>query len=95
MEAATRSSMRLLPHRSYGEYCYGESIGDGQSVGNQGKASAFGLAGNATGVITRGQKSALPGVRGNGMTSRMLPIAVRKSSSRSSPKPKPACGIVP
>ena len=41
------------------------------------------------------QKSALPGVRGKGITSRMLVIPVTNWISRSRPKPKPAWGTVP
>ena len=39
--------------------------------------------------------SAVLGVLGKGMTSRMLPIPVTKSIRRSKPKPKPACGQLP
>ncbi len=35
------------------------------------------------------QNSALPGVRGKGMTSRMLVMPVTKSTKRSNPRPKP------
>ena len=41
------------------------------------------------------QNSALPGVRGNGITSRMLVIPVINCTSRSSPMPKPEWGTVP
>jgi hypothetical protein len=41
------------------------------------------------------QNSALPGVRGNGMTSRMLAMPVMNWTQRSRPSPKPACGTVP
>src|SRR6266446_5917627 len=41
------------------------------------------------------QNSALPGVRGNGITSRMLAMPVRNRMVRSSPRPKPECGTVP
>lgn len=41
------------------------------------------------------QNSALPGVRGKGMTSRMLVMPVTKSTRRSNPRPKPECGTVP
>ena len=43
----------------------------------------------------RPQKSALPGVRGKGMTSRMLAMPVMNWIVRSRPSPKPACGTVP
>ena len=39
--------------------------------------------------------SALPGVRGNGMTSRMFAIPVAYATDRSNPSPNPACGTVP
>src|SRR5436309_724771 len=41
------------------------------------------------------QNSALPGTRGKGITSRMLPIPVTNCTVRSRPRPKPACGTVP
>ena len=41
------------------------------------------------------QKSALPGVRGYGSTSRMLAIPVAYMIIRSKPRPNPACGTVP
>ena len=41
------------------------------------------------------QKSALPGVRGKAITSRTLPTPVTYDTSRSKPRPKPACGTVP
>ena len=41
------------------------------------------------------QKSALPGVRGNGMTSRMFFKPVRYIIIRSRPRPKPECGTEP
>jgi len=41
------------------------------------------------------QKSALPGVRGNGITSRMFAIPVTNCTTLSRPSPKPACGTVP
>src|SRR5690606_36550842 len=36
-----------------------------------------------------------PGVRGKGITSRMLPIPETNCTSRSKPSPKPACGALP
>jgi len=41
------------------------------------------------------QKPALPGVRANGITSRMFGTPVTNISMRSKPSPKPACGTVP
>jgi len=41
------------------------------------------------------QNSALPGVRGNGITSRMFDMPVMNWTTRSSPKPKPLWGTVP
>jgi len=41
------------------------------------------------------QKSALPGVRGKGITSRMLAMPVMNWMVRSRPRPKPAWGTVP
>ena len=41
------------------------------------------------------QNSALPGVRANGMTSRIFATPVTNMSMRSKPSPKPACGTVP
>ncbi len=41
------------------------------------------------------QNSTLPGVRANGITSRMFDTPVKNISSLSNPKPKPACGTVP
>ena len=41
------------------------------------------------------QKSALRAVRGKGSTSRMFCMPVRYITSRSKPRPKPACGVVP
>ena len=41
------------------------------------------------------QNSALPGVRAKGMTSRIFGTPVRNISSRSNPRPNPACGTVP
>src|SRR5262245_41630735 len=41
------------------------------------------------------QNSAFPGVRGNGITSRMLVMPVTNCTVRSSPRPKPECGTVP
>ena len=41
------------------------------------------------------QYSALPVVRGKGSTSRMFCMPVRYITSRSKPRPKPACGVVP
>ena len=38
---------------------------------------------------------ALPGVRANGITSRMFETPVTNISMRSKPRPKPACGTVP
>ena len=43
-------------------------------------------------VWARAQKSALPGWRGKGMTSRMFSTPVQNCTSRSNPSPKPACG---
>jgi len=42
-----------------------------------------------------GQNSAFPGVRAKGITSRILDMPLRNISSRSKPRPKPACGAVP
>jgi hypothetical protein len=42
-----------------------------------------------------GQNSALPGVRAKGITSRIFGTPVRNISSRSNPRPNPACGTVP
>ena len=41
------------------------------------------------------QNSALPGNRGNGITSRMFSTPVTYCTSRSNPSPKPACGTEP
>ena len=41
------------------------------------------------------QNSAVPGVRANGITSRMFATPVTNISMRSKPRPKPACGTVP
>src|SRR5690606_13153491 len=41
------------------------------------------------------QNSAFPGVRGKGMTSRMLAIPVTYWIALSKPRPNPACGTVP
>jgi len=41
------------------------------------------------------QKRALPGVRGNGITSRTLESPVAYATVRSNPNPNPACGTVP
>jgi hypothetical protein len=41
------------------------------------------------------QKSALPGVRAKGITSRMFETPVTNMSMRSKPRPKPECGTVP
>ncbi len=41
------------------------------------------------------QNSALPGVRANGITSRIFGTPVRNINSRSNPRPNPACGTVP
>ena len=41
------------------------------------------------------QNSAFPGVRGNGITSRMLAMPVTNWTMRSRPRPKPAWGTVP
>src|SRR5207248_1492769 len=41
------------------------------------------------------QNSALPGVRANGITSRMFGTPVMNISIRSKPRPKPECGTVP
>jgi len=38
---------------------------------------------------------ALPGVRANGITSRMFEMPVMNISMRSKPRPKPECGTVP
>ena len=42
----------------------------------------------------RSQKSALFGVRRNGITSRMFPMPDTSCTKRSNPSPKPACGTV-
>lgn len=41
------------------------------------------------------QQGALPGVRGKGITSRMFCMPVTNCTSRSKPRPKPACGTLP
>jgi hypothetical protein len=41
------------------------------------------------------QNSAEPGTRGNGITSRMFAIPVMNCTTRSKPRPKPACGTEP
>src|SRR5205807_20222 len=41
------------------------------------------------------QNSAFPGVRANGITSRMFETPVRNINNRSKPSPNPACGTVP
>ena len=41
------------------------------------------------------QNSAFPGVRGNGITSRMFAMPVTNCTIRSRPRPKPECGTVP
>ena len=41
------------------------------------------------------QNSADPGTRGNGITSRMFAIPVMNCTTRSKPRPKPACGTEP
>ncbi len=46
-------------------------------------------------TMCKRQKSAFPGVRAKGMTSRMLPTPVRNIRSRSKPSPNPACGTEP
>jgi hypothetical protein len=43
-------------------------------------------------AVSLPQKSALPGWRGNGITSRMFSTPVQNCTSRSNPNPKPACG---
>ena len=43
----------------------------------------------------RTQNSALPGVRGKGITSRILAMPVMNWMTRSNPRPNPACGTVP
>ncbi len=47
------------------------------------------------GLAIGDQNSALPGARGKGITSRMLPIPVTNCTARSKPSPKPECGTVP
>lgn len=46
-------------------------------------------------LISINQKSALRGVRGNGIASRTLPTPVMYTIKRSKPKPKPECGTEP
>ena len=48
-------------------------------------------------VVSAGknQYRADPGVRGNGMTSLILFMAVTNCKNRSNPRPKPECGTVP
>jgi hypothetical protein len=46
-------------------------------------------------IHVKNQNSALPGVRANGMTSRMFDTPVMNMSIRSNPRPKPECGTVP
>ncbi len=45
--------------------------------------------------VDSNQKSALPVVRGKGITSLMLLTPVRYMMSRSKPRPKPACFVPP
>ncbi len=45
--------------------------------------------------VPKAQNSAVPGVRGKGMTSRMFPTPVMNMRSRSKPRPNPACGTLP
>jgi hypothetical protein len=47
------------------------------------------------GLWPRPQNGALFGTRGKGITSRMFSMPVTYSTSRSRPRPKPACGTVP
>ena len=55
---------------------------------------AWATARSAT-TIRRDQKSALLGVRGKGITSRMFAMPVAYCTVRSKPRPKPAWGTVP
>ena len=46
-------------------------------------------------ALSRHQNSACPGARGNGIASRILLSPQMYTTSRSKPRPKPACGTVP
>jgi len=68
----------------------------GEVVGNQTAMSMNSRAGTATQPrLTGSQNSAWPGLRGNGMTSRMFVIPVAYWIVRSNPRPNPACGTLP